>query len=211
MRKNFVVLFLVLVFMVVGAMVTNFAFAAPAITFTNPKSGNEISNVTTLAGWQFTVNSNVTVNSLGFYDEDNLYGTNWSHEVGIYDVTTQALVVSGVVTPSGTYNSWFMWTSVTPTALTAGNTYDIVAFVGSDMRTWDPDGFTVNPNITYVRNVWANSATSLQFPNSTDTNANGYFGPNFGIAASSVPEPATMLLLGLGLVGLAGAKRKLNK
>ena len=30
-------------------------------------------------------------------------------------------------------------------------------------------------------------------------------------AAQTIPEPATMLLLGLGLIGLAGARRKIKK
>lgn len=39
------------------------------------------------------------------------------------------------------------------------------------------------------------------------------FGPsiNRDIITTSVPEPATMLLLGLGLMGLAGVRRKFNK
>ncbi|MCX5807731.1 MAG: hypothetical protein NT010_16950 [Proteobacteria bacterium] len=161
MRKNFLVFFLVLVFVAVGAVITNTAFAAPAVSFTS--TANYISNITKLVGWQFTVNNNITVNKLGFYD-DLANGISSSYDVGIYDVSTQTLVVSGIVTPSDPYNNWFKWTSITPTVLMAGQTYDIVAIVGDEYRTWDPSGFTVNPDITYIKNVWSNYVYSLAFP-----------------------------------------------
>ena len=49
-----------------------------------------------------------------------------------------------------------------------------------------------------------NKKTSKQDPNDLDINA---FAP-FSHDAETVPEPGSLLLFGIGMVGLAGARRK---
>ena len=203
----------VAVFLVVaaqGAYAAPVSYANPAVSFTTPTI--DFSNFTDLDGWQFTVNNNITVDSLGFYD-DPAVGITTSHPVGIYDVATQALVLSGSVGPTDPYSNWFNWASVSPTVLLAGHTYDIVAIVGNDPRTWNPVGIAFNPDVAYVMNVWSNNYSTLHFPDSTDGNPYGYFGPNFDIQTSSpVPEPSMLLLVGTGLMGVLGVtRRKMTK
>src|SRR4051812_15566279 len=79
------------------------AHASPVISFTSPTI--DFNNVTHLVGWQFTANTNITVTSLGFYDNP-VNGLTATHDVGIYDVATQALVLSGTVGPSDPYTNF---------------------------------------------------------------------------------------------------------
>jgi len=184
------------------------ARANPIISFTSPTI--DFNNITHLVGWEFTANTNILVTALGFYDNP-VNGLTASHDIGIYDATTQALVLSGVVNPSDPYSNWFNWHSVAPTMLTAGQTYDIVAVLGGDARTWDPVGYAVNPLVTWLRNVWSNGVTDLEFPLSSDGNTNGYFGPNFdGTGTLAVPEPAsgTLMVVGLGMLAVARRRKK---
>jgi hypothetical protein len=155
-------------------------------------------------GWQFTVNSPITVDGLAFYDNTDTQ----SHLVGIYNDTTQALLVSTTVTTANCGIGTAPWcvNSVAPTLLGIG-TYDIMAVTGTDNWVYSPTTLTTIPQIAFVQDEWYDPPTdALTFPNSTNGNQ-GDFGPSFTVE-SGVPEPASFLLIGGGLLLAAGLRRR---
>ncbi|HEY9700408.1 MAG TPA: PTPA-CTERM sorting domain-containing protein [Trichocoleus sp.] len=154
-------------------------------------------------GFEFTANNNISVKSLGFYD-DLKNDLTESHAVGIFD-SLGNLLVSGTVNPGDTLDGWFRYSSVAPTLLQAGQNYFVAATTGSENYTWDVLGFTVDPNITFIRDAYAGSSM-LVFPSGGPSVANGYFGPNFQFDATPVPTPA--LLPGLVGMGIAALHKK---
>lgn len=148
-------------------------------------------------GWSFTANTSIQVTALGFYD-DLQNGLVQAHPVAIYDKATQALLASATVSPTDPLSGYFRYVSLaTPLALTAGNTYVVMTWVGREtylaFGAIDPL-WSVDAAITYGQSAvnYANpSATTILYPDTFS--AGGDFGPNFQFTAGAAPAPAASL------------------
>ncbi len=199
------------------------ATSIPAVTF-----NQDIWSVATpigvneTIGWQFTVSGSILVTNLGVFDS-GLGGSGLpngladAHTVGIWDTNSATLLVSAPMN-TGTTDplvNQFRYVSATPTLLGPG-TYTIGAtwVANSDDYIANaaivPGSFFTGPGITYLRDEYIQS-NSLVMPTSSLGGSfdPAMFGPNFEY--NTVPEPTTMILLGSGLLGLWGFRRKFRK
>jgi hypothetical protein len=164
-------------------------------------------------GYEFVANNDVTVVGLG----------NWANDltvpqmVYLWDGQGNLLASTSVTTSdallgAGAGAGWYFH-AITPTDLTAGQTYVVGARNDGDGRlaeyTYDVGGFTVDPNITFVRDRWGYNSDPGYFPTRTHDIV-GAFGANIELAG--VPEPATwaMTIVGFGGVGAALRRRRLQ-
>ena len=128
----------------------------------------------------------------------------------INDSAENAFLFSQYVQPipgGATTDYWIGLTCPTNLNFTVASNWGWVSGDTSSYRNWrggQPDTGTGNDFYGVIGYVgtgeWDN------FPNS----AFGTLAAIVEIAPSSIPEPATMLLLGLGLVGAVGLRRKLS-
>ena len=156
-------------------------------------------------GYQFTVNSPVTVTELGFYVPQGSLADN--HQVGIW-TSGGTLLVSATVpaATSPTLLDGFDFVPVTPITLGTGQ-YVIGAegnSTSTDQFTFGKTGSITISSITLGVSVSAEFGppNTLTFPTvqPTDFATEGYFGPDFLVA---VPEPSTISLACLGVLALA--------
>ena len=211
----------------------NAYFEANATTTGNTPSVPTAADFTGTLGWEFSPTQNVTVTSLGYFDDMGtaLGGQSLSmnHDVGLYD-TAGDLLASATITTASPASGLFRFADLaTPVGLTAGADYILGGVAGTDGYAYDlQNASPFAPGITYLQDAYdPGNAASLTFPTATDgslsdpnSNAslsgNGYtyFGPNFqyieGLPATppAVPEPSPLALIGLGLVPLALRARR---
>jgi len=168
-------------------------------------------------GWQFTVNSPVTVTGLGYYGGglSDILAT--SHDVGIFDSNGNLLVSATIPAGGGTLDDGFLFVSGFPKPTLTSGTYVIGAesMKSADSVVVEAAGLSTISQIT-VNNpaLISLGSTALTLPTQDNSGTDPftgmeftYFGPNFEV--TPVPEPSTWLLFGTGLLALAFFGRRL--
>ena len=130
-------------------------------------SGSGFSGVDNNAGFEFSTTSSINITNLGFFDLSG-NGLAASHEVAIWRVSDQSLMVSGTVA-SGTaapLDGEYRYVAVTPTVLAAGN-YIVSAVTTGDSWLTNLVSPTVSGPLTYVsgRDKFPHETASLTYPN----------------------------------------------
>lgn len=202
---------------VAGAYEINSLFATPVDDpdgYTSPYAGVTVKtfdNDDLL--WQFEGNGHVVSGSVASY-----YAAPYGQ--GAYDNTFYLSVPYGyyqdgpaptvTVTGFGTANYLGLWWG----SMDAYNTFAfylddalVLTFTGADVIT---QGAAFGDQLASGSNHYVNFRDLPNFNKVTFSSSQFAFEAD-NIAIGVVPEPATMLLFGLGLLGLAGVRRKIRK
>jgi hypothetical protein len=172
------------------------AFTPPVLnSFGNEPTGND--------GMFFTPTTAITVTALGYVIPGSIAG----NEVGLYDVSTSDLLASATITSSSTLSGDFLYETIAPVSLTAGDEYAVVGLytAGNGAIGYTADsGVGAAPEITFGGYAYDNNGT-LDLP--TISYSPPIFGPNFQYDVTSVPEPTSVGLFLTGLGALIFIRR----
>jgi hypothetical protein len=186
---------------------------AIALTFDYGTEGASLVAPTSqMSGWRFDVHQKLSVMALGFWQAPG-HSLSEAHPVGIW-TDSGVLRVSGTVLPSSSLVSGFRFAPVTPVVLTPGR-YRIAAFysaTNTDLHLSAFGNADTIPEISYVDRAFSSGgSSSFAFPASSNADfLDASFGPTFSAVPLPVPEPATAVLAGCGLLTLVPLARALR-